>query len=123
MEIQVNALSDDREVLAKAVRRIKGSCCYATDLRKVLRDPEFVEELSDADIIYAVERATGGRCGLFFGDPANEGVPIHPLQPSFKHSVMEVIVDPLSDDREVLAEAVREIKGSRCYRIGEDAAV
>jgi hypothetical protein len=123
MEVRVNALSDDREVLANAVFKIKGSRCYATDLRKVLRDPEVLEDLTNADIIYAIDRASEGRCGLFYGDPATESLPIYRLQPLLQPAVLEVFVDPLSDDRKLLAEAVRDIKGSCCYPIGDEEAV
>jgi hypothetical protein len=115
LEVRVNALSDDREILADAVFDIKGSCRYETDIRKVLGDPENVADVSNADIICAVDRATGERCGLFYGDPATESLPIYRLQPLQKPAVLEFYVNPLSDDREVLAEAVRDIKGSCCY--------
>jgi hypothetical protein len=106
MEVRVNPLSDDREVLAEAVFGIKGECTYAMDLRKLVRDPDFVEGLWDADLIFAVDRATGERCGVFYGDPAKESLPLHPLQPSFRPGVTEVYVGSTGDDRAILAAAV-----------------
>ena len=115
VEFPVDRETDNLESLAGAVRGYKGSSSFVADLRKVLREPEMVENLMRSDLIYAVNAATGERCGLFYGDPAIESLPIYRLEWSLAPAVMEVYVNPLSDDREVLAEAVRDIKGSCRY--------
>jgi hypothetical protein len=115
VEIPVDRASDDRANLAGAVWGTKGSCCYTGDLRETLSEPTVVEDLRNADIIYAVDGRTDERCGWFYGDPATESLPIYDLEPWRAPAVVVVKVNPWSDDREVLAEAVWRIKGSCCY--------
>jgi hypothetical protein len=114
LEVRVDREGDDCAILAAAVERIKGSCHFVADLRKILSEPATVGNLRRSDLSFAVDAATGERCGLFYGDPATESLPIYHLEPWRQPAVLEVYVDPLSDDRAVLASAVREIKGSCC---------
>ena len=120
VEIPVDRASDDRANLAGAVWVVKGSCCYTGDLRETLNEPGVVEDLSDADIIYAVDSWTGERCGLFYGDPATEPLPGNRLEFWEAPVVLEIVVNRGSDDLAVLAEAVRFIKGSCCYSTDEE---
>jgi hypothetical protein len=115
LPVPVDRESEELETLAEWVELVKGSCSFAGDIRRFLEQPESVESLEAADLIYAVDGATGERCGLFYGDPATESLPIHQLKPWLAPAVMEVPVNTLSDDREVLAKAVRSIKGSCSY--------
>ena len=80
------------------------------DLREILRQDWAVLELQIAEIIYAVDRATGDRCGLFYGDPTLELEPIDPFWPWKKAAVLEVRVDRDRDDRQVLVEAVERVR-------------
>ena len=84
-----------------------------------LRVPGVRDLLKGADVIDAVDAETGERCGLFHGDPATESLPIDHLEPWRRPAVVEVLVNALSDDREVLAEVVWDIKGSCTYPAGE----
>jgi hypothetical protein len=112
LEVRVDRKSDDREVLAQAVRRIKGRCCYAGDLRETLADPTERQFLRSADIIYAVDGATGQRCAVVYGDPETESVARIPHMPWTMPAVVQVRVNRGTDDLAVLAAAVRDIKGS-----------
>lgn len=116
----VDRETGDLDSLAGAVELVKGSCCFVGDLRKRLKEPWLLEDLRIADIVYAVDSWSGERCGLFYGDPETESLPIYDQQPWKAPAVLEITVNHWSDDLEVLAEAVRSIKGFCCYPPDEE---
>jgi hypothetical protein len=81
------------------------------DIRKLLAKSWARFELQIADLIYAVDSWTGERCGLFYGDPATESLPIYDLMPWKRPCVMEIGASHACDNGEILAEAVWDIKG------------
>jgi hypothetical protein len=115
VDYRVDREIDNLDSLAGAVELVKGSCCFVGDLRKRLKEPWLLEDLRIADIVYAVDSWSGERCGLFYGDPETESLPIYDQQPWKAPAVLEITVNHWSDDLEVLAEAVRSIKGFCCY--------
>jgi hypothetical protein len=115
VEFPVDRETGDLDALAGAVQLIKGGCCFVGDLRKRLKDRWFREDLCIAEIVYAVDSWTGERCALLYGDPSTESLPIYRLEPLKAPAVLEIAVNHASDDLEVLAEAVRSIKGYCCY--------
>ncbi len=118
LDVRVDRDGDDFEVLAQAVRNIKGSCHYLGELWEVLENPEVISDLQDAAIVYAVDYLTGRRCGLYFGDPAMESLPRPEPLPWDSPFLLEFCLHNDNDEPEMLAEAVRRIKGSCTYRPG-----
>jgi hypothetical protein len=70
-----------------------------------------------ADLIYAIDVATGERCGLLYGDPEIESLPRDPLSPWTWPVIMEFSVDLETDDMEHVVRAVWDIKCWCCYPI------
>jgi hypothetical protein len=116
VEFPVDRDKDDPRRLAKKVRYHKGSCLFAEDLWRMLRDPFIVGALEFADLIFAVDKQTGERCDLFYGDPATEPKANRLHHPCRYSPVVSIKVNLLSDDRDLLAQAVRRAKGSCCYQ-------
>jgi hypothetical protein len=90
------------------------------DLNERLSERWAMDSMESADVIYAVDGAAGERCGLFYGDPATQSLPIDHLQPWRAPAVLEVFVNALSGDREVLAQAVQDNEGSGFYPVDEE---
>jgi hypothetical protein len=118
--VPVDRETDDLQVEADWVELIKVSCCCAGDIRKLLEKSWARFEVRIADLIYAVDSWTGERCGLFYGDPATESLPIYDLMPWKRPCVLEIGVNHASDDMEILAQAVWDIKGCCSYPAEED---
>ena len=110
-EFAVDLETDDLDSLAAMVELLKGSCTLRGEHPE---DPQGTRDgggRQDAEIIYAVDAATGDRCGVIYGDPAGEMIPAYGFDNWRKPCVLEVRVNPLSDDREVLAEAILYLQG------------
>jgi hypothetical protein len=80
-----------------------------------LLEPGGFDLVKAADVIYAVDRSTGERCGLFYGDPERESLPIDPDRPSTWPAIVEFPVDRETGDLDSLAGAVELIKGGCCF--------
>ena len=79
------------------------------------RGSSAVEDLRNADIIYAIDYVTDERLALLYGDPATESLPTYYLRPWEAPCVMGYRVIAGSGDLVLLIEAVRDIKGSCLY--------
>lgn len=112
LDVRVDRAGDDLEVLAEAVERVKGSCHDVGQLEQLLEDPQVLVAPGDSGIVHAVDDLKGERCGLSFGDPATEWLPLYDRMPSPGPLVSGFRVHREADDRELLAAAVRRIDGS-----------
>jgi hypothetical protein len=82
--------------------------------REQVLDPEIQHLLKIAHVIHGVNKWTGERCGVFYGEGVLER--LTPLERQFR-CVIEINLDPDSDDDRVLAKLVYDIKFSCCYHI------
>lgn len=86
------------------------------NLRARMLDPDFQNEIKNAEIIFGVHPLTKKQVGLFFGIAQIKRVVRRKVVE--ESLVLSVPVDPDTDDIEVLVAMVKVFKGACCYSGG-----
>jgi hypothetical protein len=83
-------------------------------LQARLLDPELHADIARSDVVLGVHPVTGERGSLFYGIAAVKRVIRRGKDEEWV--VLELPVDPATDDVEVACVLVKDIKGAHCYR-------
>jgi hypothetical protein len=78
-----------------------------------MHDPDLQAQIKDAEVIFGVDPKTGDRNGPYYGIAALKRIVRRGESEGLR--VLNVPVDPDTDDIEALCAMVQHLKGAHCY--------